>query len=114
MSMRCYRPRMSDDWQLTARPTAFEWDGTKDATNSVKHGLSFAESLETFLDPLLVIEDASRAGDGERRIKALGRRRGRLYAVTYTWRGTVARLISARRTNSKEDRSYGQNRPLRP
>lgn len=105
---------MSEDWQLTLRPAAFEWDETKDATNRVKHGLSFAESLEIFLDPLLVIEDTSRASDGERRIKALGMRRGRLYAVTYTWRGTAARLISARRTNSKEDRSYGQDRPLRP
>lgn len=103
---------MADDWQLAVRPTLFEWDAAKNTANRAKHGLSFEEALEVFLDPQLRLKDASRAADNERRIKALGIRRGRLYAVTYTWRGDAARIISARRTNKKEDRDYGQDSPL--
>jgi uncharacterized DUF497 family protein len=47
------------------------------------------------------------ADDGEERRKAIGLIDGKLYTVVYTLRGSVCRLISARRSNAKESRSYG-------
>jgi len=55
----------------------------------------------------MVIEDTTRAVDGEPRQKAIGAIDGKLYAVVFTMRGETCRLISARRTNRKEDRIYG-------
>ena len=63
-------------------PTEFDWDDTKAARNA-------------------------RERDGEDRQKIIGRLAGRLFVVVFVMRGTTCRLISARRTNSKEDRTYG-------
>jgi len=35
----------------TIRAGGFEWDSTKAALNVKKHGVSFAEAMECFLDP---------------------------------------------------------------
>ena len=43
---------------------------------------------------------------GETRINALGEIDGRVYFVTYTWRGAVRRIISARKANEREQRTY--------
>jgi uncharacterized protein len=60
-----------------------------------------------FLDEERVDFDVSRSADGEERRKALGLIEGRLYCVVYTLRGSVCRLISARRANAKETKAYG-------
>jgi uncharacterized DUF497 family protein len=39
---------------------------------------------------------------------ALGKIDGRLFAVAYTPRGTVIRLISARKANEREQRKYDE------
>jgi len=39
---------------------------------------------------------------------ALGKIEGRLFAVAYTPRGTVIRLISARKANEREQRKYDE------
>ncbi len=86
---------------------AFEWDGTKAERNLVKHRMCFEKATEVFADPDVVIFDVTRKEDGEARLKAIGRIAGRLYTVVHTQRGAVRRLISARRANAKEERSYG-------
>jgi uncharacterized protein len=88
-------------------PTAFDWDDAKAATNLAKHGVRFAFAVRVFLDPALVIEETIRDEDDEARHKAIGLIGGKLYAVVFTMRGDVCRLISARRTNRREDRIYG-------
>jgi uncharacterized protein len=86
---------------------AFEWDDAKAERNLAKHGFSFVEAREVFADPTLATVNATRQKDGEARFKAIGRIGSRLYAVVYTQRGDVNRLISARRANATEERIYG-------
>jgi uncharacterized DUF497 family protein len=88
------------------RPAGFEWDTVKAAANERKHRTTFEFATAVFLDPQVVIEDTTRPSDGEQRSKAIGDIEGKLYAVVFTRRGAIYRLISARRTNPKEDRIY--------
>jgi uncharacterized DUF497 family protein len=88
-------------------PTAFDWDEAKAAANLAKHGIRFVVATEVFFDPHHVIDDTSRLEDAEDRYKAIGIVDGKLLTVVFTMRGTVCRLISARRANRKEERQYG-------
>jgi len=87
----------------------FEWNEVKERLNQAKHGLSFEEAKNIFADPDVVILEASRDKDGERRFKAIGSLHGRLFVVVFTERSPTRRIISARRTNLKEDRVYGDS-----
>lgn len=87
----------------------YEWDEFKARANQRKHGVDFADAALTLEDDraLTVRDDAS---DEERWI-TLGRDAlGRLLVVAYTWRGEVARLISARRATPTERRQYEAKR----
>jgi len=88
-------------------PISFEWDDAKASRNLAKHRMSFEMAKEAFSDPDAVIFDVTRKEDGETRLKVVGRIGVRLFAVVYTPRGVVRRLISARRANAKEERRYG-------
>jgi len=88
-------------------PAEFEWDDAKAATNLAKHKVPFPFAARVFLDPNVVVQSTFRPGDGESRCKAIGRIETKLYVVVFVMRGQVCRLISARRTNTKEDRNYG-------
>ena len=92
-------------------PAKFEWDDAKAASNEAKHAISFPIATLVFLDPNRLLIDASHLGDGEARLKAVGVVQARLITVVFTPRGNVCRVISARRSNSNEERSYG-NRSL--
>jgi uncharacterized DUF497 family protein len=96
----------------------FEWDEAKNLANQRKHGVSFEEASQVFLDPLHIVV-ADRVIDGEQRWQALGmaRRAGGsllLLVVAHTVRedleqGTfneVVRIISARRAVPEERTSY--------
>jgi uncharacterized protein len=49
----------------------FEWDEAKDLANQHKHGISFQDASEVFLDPLFVsLKDCVR--DGEQRWQTYG------------------------------------------
>jgi uncharacterized protein len=85
----------------------FEWDDAKAAGNLAKHGVPFEYATRVFLDPQQVAFDASRATDQEARRKAVGVIDGKLFAVVYTDRGDVCRIISGRRVNAMEQRAYG-------
>jgi uncharacterized DUF497 family protein len=85
----------------------FEWDEAKALANLAKHGVPFVYAAAVFLDPDGIDFDASRPEDGEARRKMVGRIDGRFFTVVYTERGDLIRLISARRANAQEERSYG-------
>lgn len=87
--------------------TEFEWDEAKALANEVKHSVSFDYAAAVFLDDDRLDLDTTRSDGGEERRKAIGLIEGKLYTVVYTLRGSVCRLISARRSNAKESRSYG-------
>ncbi len=84
----------------------FEWHDTKGAANLAKHGISFEAAIKVFGDPDAVTLQTLRIVDREARFKTIGRIEGKIYTVIYTRRGDAYRLISARRSNAKEDRAY--------
>jgi uncharacterized protein len=88
----------------------FDWDVNKAEANERKHRLSFSYVSRVFQDPGHVHFDASRPEDGEIRRKAVGVIGGKRYCVVYTMRDEVCWIISARRTNPKEDRLYADLR----
>ena len=79
----------------------------KAAGNVTKHGVSFEYATGVFEDPEWLDLDTSREADGEARRKAVGVISGRLFAVVYIMRGQVVRIISARPTNRREEKRYG-------
>jgi uncharacterized DUF497 family protein len=83
----------------------FEWDGAKEQANRKKHGLDFQTAARVFLDPH-VIEFDDRDSDDELRFNATGLVDGRMLFVTYTMRGVVVRIISARGAEPHEKRKY--------
>lgn len=89
------------------RDRNYEWDDAKAASNLAKHGVPFPYAARVFLDPNVIDFDASKPGDGEIRRKAVGMIEGRIFTVVYTQRDGMTRIISARRSNTREGRLYG-------
>ena len=86
----------------------FEWDARKAAQNIAKHGVPFEYAVRVFLDlHRLDTEDDRRDYSEERRL-TLGKIEGRVFAVAYTPRGKLIRLISARKANQREQRQYDE------
>ena len=72
---------------------------------SEKHGIDFRTAAKVFLDPYVIEFDDLDAA-AELRINAIGLVEGRMPLVTYTMRGDVVRIISARGAESHEKRKY--------
>ena len=85
----------------------FEWDDRKAAQNVAKHGVPFEYAARVFLD-LHRRDSQDNRHYGEERWLTLGKIEGRLFAVAYTPRGAVIRLISARKANEREQRKYDE------
>jgi uncharacterized DUF497 family protein len=84
----------------------FDWDESKAVSNFNKHGIDFDDALEVFSDPLARTTEATGPEFGEIRYKVVGTAGERVIAVIYTDRGTVRRIISARRSRRNERRDY--------
>lgn len=74
---------------------AFEWDEEKDRLNQKKHGVGFLEAQAAFLDPKRVIAEDMRHSSQERRFFCMGRVRGGVLTVRFTWRRDSVRIIGA-------------------
>ena len=83
----------------------FEWDAAKELANRKKHAVDFRTAAKVFLDPF-VIEFDDHDANGELRFCAIGVVDGRMLFVTYTMRGPVVRIISARGAVPHEKRKY--------
>jgi uncharacterized DUF497 family protein len=90
----------------------FEWDSVKAKANKLKHGVSFEEAAEIFLDPLqLSIPDNNHNGSEERWI-TLGHTQSqhlRLVVhtfVSYQHEQVNIRIISARPATRHEQKNY--------
>jgi uncharacterized DUF497 family protein len=83
----------------------FEWDKSKEQANRKKHGVDFQTAAKVFLDRN-VIEFDDLSVTGELRFNAIGIVDGRTLFVTYSMRGTVVRIISARGAEPHEKRKY--------
>ena len=85
----------------------FTWDKKKAARNLADHGVSFEEAKTLFADPLYVdFYDPDHSIEEHRFIIMGQSQRGRLLTASYTERGGVTRLISARELTSAERRKY--------
>ncbi|MGN6735016.1 MAG: BrnT family toxin [Candidatus Binatia bacterium] len=86
---------------------SFEWDAKKAQANLSKHGVSFAEAVTAFGDPLSMNMPDPDHSDSEQRFIVLGMSdRFRLLVVSYTERPPRTRIISARLATRKERKQY--------
>ncbi|MFL5178258.1 MAG: BrnT family toxin, partial [Microvirga sp.] len=88
----------------------FGWDPAKRESNLAKHGIDFAGVGSCFADPDRHVWHDARRDYGEARFNILARRGSRVLHVTFTVRGQVAWLISARKANPREQRKYARER----
>lgn len=75
--------------------TRFDWDPDKDAENLRKHGVSFAEAQEAFMDRGRVIARDVNHSQSEPRFYCFGRVADGVLTVRFTCRGDVVRIIGA-------------------
>ena len=84
----------------------FDWHSAKRDWTLAQRGVDFAEVLIGFLDADRKVAIDDRMDYGETRYNMLASVRGRIYHVTYTERGAVTWIISARKANEREKRRY--------
>jgi uncharacterized protein len=85
----------------------FEWDEEKAARNLQKHGVSFEEAATIFAGFSAMYAADPEHSIGEIREIAIGISfRGRVLTVSFTERGGLYRLISARNSTTPERKSY--------
>lgn len=87
----------------------FEWDERKAAANAKKHGVSFEEAKTVFVDEHAKLIDDPDHSEDEERFVLLGLSSAlRMLLVCHCYRseGNVIRIISARKANAKESKSY--------
>jgi uncharacterized DUF497 family protein len=85
----------------------YEWDESKNAINIVKHGVEFSLINGFDWSSALIVVDKLH-GDSEQRFTAVGFIGDRLYVCIYTCRGEKRRIISLRKANLRERKSYEQ------
>lgn len=92
----------------------FEWDEEKAKANVRKHHVDFELAAHVFFDPHR-IEKYDAAHDGnEDRWQTIGMASSVILMVVYTERGLtgeIIRLISARKANQHEQKTYVGNLP---
>jgi uncharacterized DUF497 family protein len=85
----------------------FEWDQQKEQSNLVKHGVSFKEAQTVFDDPLYVdFYDPDHSQNENRYIIIGASSMGHILLVSYTERGNITRIISARKVTKQEFKAY--------
>ena len=84
------------------------FDPDKDAANVAKHALSLTLATDLEWDTLQWKED-TRRNYGETRMAGYAFMGERLYGVVYVVRGDLLRVISLRKANQREVKSYVAN-----
>ena len=72
----------------------FEWDADKESENVRKHGFTFAEAVEAFLDPFgFALRDDKHSGTESRHYWVGKLQSGVVVTVRYTRRGDRVRIF---------------------
>lgn len=87
----------------------FGYDPKKQRSNVAKHSLDFVDVFGCFFDASRVVWVDDRQEYGEVRYNMLAELDGRIYHITFTERGEVIWLISARKANKREQRRYAKS-----
>jgi len=75
--------------------TSFEWDENKDSENRIKHGVSFYEAQQAFLDSYRFISEDLEHSAVEQRYYCFGKVGSAIMTVRFTYRGHKIRIIGA-------------------
>lgn len=86
-----------------------EFDFAKSARNLRQRGIGFERFADLDAEDAISVED-TRKDYGERRTRVLGHIDGQLHAAVITLRGATIRVISLRRANTREERTYAKER----
>ncbi len=81
------------------------YDPKKNDRNISERGLSF-EQVADLNWPTAIIRPDARKDYGEERFNMLAKVQGRVFHITFTKRGGVTWIISARKANKREQRRY--------
>jgi uncharacterized DUF497 family protein len=73
----------------------FDWDEDKNLANIGKHGVSFNEAIQAFLDPKRKIRFNPRHSENEIRYYCIGMVNRRVMTVRFTVRRSKIRIIGA-------------------
>ena len=92
---------------------AIDFDPEKDRVNLDRHGISLAAAAGFDWDGVLVRPDLRR-DYGELREIGLGMLGERLHCVVFTRRAAAHRIISLRKANKREARSYAESQNYPP
>jgi uncharacterized protein len=84
----------------------FGWNPAKCAKNMGERGIDFADVLVGFGDPSKKVARDDRKDYGEERFNMLAKIEGRVFHITFTERGEITWIISARKANKREQRRY--------
>lgn len=86
----------------------FVWDLKKEKLNIAKHGVSFQEASDIFIDDRAITEFDNKNSQNEDRFLIIGisRKLNILFVVFVEKVDSEIRIISARKANSKERNSY--------
>ncbi|AAF84371.1 BrnT family toxin [Xylella fastidiosa] len=83
----------------------YEFDSAKSESNLDKHGLSLADA-DGFEWETAVVREDTRKQYAEPRFEAKGYIGNRLHVMVFCLRGDAVRVISLRKANSREVKSY--------
>ena len=86
-----------------------EWDEAKSDANYELRGFDFGYASLVFRDPFRIEWRDRRRDYGEQRYQTIGEIDGLTYFVVHTRRRDTLRIISARRAEQHEDRTYRES-----
>ena len=75
--------------------TEFEWSPTKETVNISKHGISFFDAQQAFLDPHRIIAQDLEHSKNEIRYYCFGKVEGMVMTVRFTYRNQTIRIFGA-------------------
>ena len=83
------------------------YDPDKDASNTVKHGVSLSAAAKIEWETAVTVKDM-RAEYGENRLVTLAYIGNRLHCMVHVARGNTLRVISLRKANKREEQRYAE------
>ena len=87
----------------------FEWDEAKNHLNIQKHGISFQEVQDAFVDPNRIIIKDQKHSDVEDRFFCIGKTENGVVTVQFTMRSNNIRIIGAGYWREGKDRYEKEN-----
>ncbi len=88
----------------------FEWDDDKNVKNIRRHGIDFLTAIQAFDDAgAIPYTDSEHSRIGEARYALIGMCPAGLVFVSFTYRGELCRIISARKASKQMQKDYAKN-----